>query len=130
MEIAISILGVLIGLGGWVYAYYANRVKASRDNLVRAGLARLAGNIAYVHSNPVWADSHFAQVRELALQLEMTDEVKEILRHTHDGARDSCVGDRAMRVLLNQVMSLQEGLFSAVEMSHPDIQSELDSGDS
>ena len=121
MELYLTIASVGVGVAGLVYAYMTNRANADLRALVRSSLQGLAGNIDIIHKNPVWADEHFSRIQQRALNLERgNDHVKSILDHAHLGARDFTAAERMLRNLLNEVLTIQEGMFGTRIMTHPD----------
>ena len=120
METILGYLGVALGIAGIVYAYSTNREKARLENLVKAELRGLAGNIRSIRCNPGWADQHFSSIQERALKLERNEDVEQILKHTQQGARDATAAERLIGNLLTQVVTFQEGMFGTRIIDHID----------
>lgn len=66
MELALSIIGVVITTASLVYAIKTNQEKAARDRLVKEKLAGIAGSIENIRQSPRWADHHFGGSSEKA----------------------------------------------------------------
>jgi len=86
-------------------------------------LARIAGNIVHIEENPGWADRHFANIRDAALQLQDSNEKAEIIKSAQEGSRDAVAAQRMLVDLLNVVLGLQEGLFDTKDIRRPEQQS-------
>jgi hypothetical protein len=122
MELALSILGVVITTGSLVYAIKTNQEKRGRDRLVREKLAGLAGNIESTRQSAKWADGHLNNISINARKLEPNETVSAIIGGAHTGARDIVAAERMLGNLLGDVLALQRGLFGTEEIRHPDRQ--------
>jgi hypothetical protein len=120
----LAIIGLVVGtgisVGSLIYAVKTNREKAKLETLVQTELAYIAGNIQVIRANPQWADRHFQAIRDKVLELEAGEQVQEIIKQAHDGARDVTAAERMLGNLLNEVLALQKGLFGTEEVHHPD----------
>ena len=54
------------------------------------------------------------------MRLDRNQDVHEILKHAQYGAGDSVAAERMIRNLLNQVLTLQEGMFGTRIIDHID----------
>jgi len=122
----LAILGIVVsvafGFASLVYAWRTNKEKQRLEDLIRAQLRGLAGNIEHIRRNPEWCDHHFNHISNLALQLDHSDTVIKIIRHAHDGARDATAGARMTMNLLNEILTLQEGMFDTRLITYVDTQ--------
>jgi len=114
------IVSVTLGTASLVYACKTNQEKKKLEDYIQAELRGLAGNIDKIRVSPEWAEHHFGEIRNQALELEPTNEMKEIVRHAQDGAKDAAAASRMIRNLLNQVLTFQEGMFGTRELVHSD----------
>lgn len=124
----LDIFSAIITVGSLVYAVMTNREKRKLEKLVKSMLAGIAGNIRGIRENPAWADQQFRNIRERALELERNDDVKAILQHAHDGARDVTAAERMLGDLLGEVLWLQKGLFGTELIYHPNRKDEHSNG--
>ena len=118
-SLIISIIGTIITAGSFVYAFKTNREKKALERLIRGTLKGIAGNIVASEKSATLADRHFNSCRDEALKLDESISKKEILKHLHDGARDAESASRMLENLLNEVLSLQDGLFKTRDIVHP-----------
>lgn len=114
----VTVIGTVLGSASLVYAHRTNKEKQLRDRQVQKTLAGLAGDIQRVQTNPLWADQHFVAIRDLALQAPQNAQVQDIIRHAFDGARDATAAERMLGNLLNDVLTVQRGLFGSEEIWH------------
>jgi len=121
MELFLTIIGVVLTVGSIMYAVRANIEKQKLEKLIQQSLQGLAGNICSIRANPSWADSHLKYVQKTALTLDRNEETNKILDHIHDAARDCVAAERMLGNLLNEVLTLQMGLFATDKMLHPDM---------
>ena len=126
----LSIASVALGVAGLVHAYLRNRAKASLEKLIKAELRGLAGNVENIRVNPGWADNHLGDIHTAAMALETSDLKERILIAAHKGARDATAAERMLGNLLNELLSLQQGLFETKAITHPNVKpSEGDGND-
>ena len=121
MEIILSIVSVALGAGGLVYAWMTNREKANLERLMRSQLRGLAGNVVNTRKNPGWADCHFRNIQDTALRLDRNDHLNHILEEAQTGARDATAAERMLQNLLNELLSLQDGLFGTKLIEHSNL---------
>ena len=88
------------------------------ERLIHSKLKGIAGNIFASDRSASLADRHYRSCRDNALKLADSDEKNEILKHAHDGARDAEAASRMLENLLNEVLSLQDGLFKTRDKIH------------
>lgn len=123
-ENILAVIGIaissLFGIVSLVYAFLTNRDKVRLEKLIQAELRGLAGNIKKIGDNTYAADKHFRTVQVHALKLERIDEVNAILGATQFGARDALAADHMIRNLLNQILTLQEGMFGTRNIEYYD----------
>ncbi len=120
MELFLSIASVALGVAGLVFAYMTNRAKRDLEKLIQAELRGLAGNIEQIRVNPQWADTHLTNIHDLASKMERTEDVNKILQAANWGARDAIAAERMIGNLLNQVLTLQDGMFGTKIVEHYD----------
>ena len=118
-ELIISFISVAVGVAGLVYAIMTNRQKSNLEKLISAELRGMAANIEFVQKNSNWADRHFHRINEIALKLERSEEANDIVTHAHTGARDAVAAERIVHTLLNQILTLQEGMFGTRIITDP-----------
>ena len=116
----IAVIGTIASVVSVVYAIMTNREKARLEKLIQAELRGFAGNIDQICGSPGWANRHFEAIQEHALKLERNQDVHEILRNAQQGVGDSVAAERMIRNLLNQVLTLQEGMFGTRDRTHVD----------
>ena len=121
ISLIFTIIGTVATISSLIYAYMTNREKAKREQLIQFELAGIAGNISKIRDNPTWADTQFRNIRDNALDIERNEKINLILKYAHDGSRDVTAAERMLGNLLNQVLSLQYGLFLTEHIKHPDI---------
>lgn len=119
MEI-ITIVSALITIASLVYAIKTNKEKIRFEKLVKDVLAGIAGNVWYARESADKADTNFTRARNETSKSEDSDTKQLILRHIHNGARDAVAAKRMLSNLLNEVMSMQKGMFGNSEIKHPD----------
>ena len=110
MTVTIIIFG-LITVEALIYAIVSSRERKRRESQIQEHLAGLAGDIARIQFNPLWADKHLSDIRDICLQNPASEQVRQIIVHAHDAARDVTAAERMLGNLLNEVVSLQRGLF-------------------
>lgn len=123
MTIFLEILGIGIGLGGLLFAYMVNREKEKLENLIRAELQGLAGNICKIMESSDKAWNHFDQIQNSVLQLiesDESDEKNKILKSLQLGHGDITAAHRMLSNLLNEVLATQLGLFGTKLITHPE----------
>lgn len=116
----LSIIGILVGVGGLVVAYIQSHDKKRLEQYARGHLGRHAGNIEWVKVGTAWAHQHSQRIHDLALDLERTPEVKEILSHAQSGTGDTVAAGDLFKNLLNEALAIQGGLFGTDDIIHPD----------
>ena len=119
-ELIFSIGGVVVGVACLVYAIMTNRQKKILEKLIAAELRGMAANIEWVRTNSNWADSHFNSIRDSALKIERSEELNKILTHAQSGARDAVAAERIVHTILNQILTLQEGMFGTRTITYPE----------
>jgi hypothetical protein len=119
MQTVLSILGTALTLASLVYAIKTGREKVRLERLVKAKLAGLAGNINAIRPSAAWADRHLININRHALNLERGPDMSAILDSAQLGARDATAATRMLDNLLNEVLSLQDGLFGERLVTHP-----------
>jgi hypothetical protein len=127
-SLVISIISTIITVGSLVYAIKTNREKKSLERLIHGKLKGIAGNIVASDKSATLADTHFRKCRDKALKLDESSLKNEILVHLHDGARDAESASRMLENLLNEVLSLQNGLFKTRDIVHPKYHKENGTG--
>ena len=115
----ITVIGVIITTGSLVYAFKTNVEKKKLERLIHGKLKGIAGNIVASERSANLADIHFRKCRNLAIKLAQCNEKDQILIESHDGARDAEAASRMLENLLNEVLSLQDGLFETRDIVHP-----------
>ena len=121
LSLIISIIGTGMTAGSFVYANRTKREKERLERLIHGKLKGIAGNIVESEKSATWADKNFGRCRDKALELDESAPKKEILKHAHNGARDAESTSRMLNNLLNEVLSLQDGLFKTRDMVHPNL---------
>ena len=127
MEIVALIIGIIstgITTASLTYAIKTNRDKNRVENLVKANLAGTAGSIELIRKNPHWADKHFKAISELAQSLSQEDIKRKLIEHAQAGARDVTAAERMLRILRNDILSLQKGMFGTQDIDKFDIPNE------
>ena len=123
LGIALSLMGTLVSVGfgvvGLVYARMKSREKADLENLVQANLQRTAGNIDWIRESTSWGHGHLEAIHETALKLDRDEHVEEILRRANLGKADVLAAERMVWNLLNEVLSIQKGLFGPEKYVRP-----------
>ena len=119
MEI-ITIVSTLITIASLVYAIKTNKEKIRFEKLVKDVLAGITGNVWYARESADKADTNFTRARNETSKLEDSETKQLILRHIHNGARDAVAAKRMLINLLNEVMSMQKGMFGSNEITHPE----------
>ncbi len=121
INLLLAVIGIVIGIASLVYAVMTNRDKARLEKLVQAELRGLAGNIDEIRANPKWAYEHFKTIQAYALKLEeRSDSVNRIHEAALYGTGDALATERLLGNLLNQVLTLQDGLFGTKVIEHCD----------
>lgn len=117
----ISVISFVIAVGMAVYTVATNRDRKKWENLSKAMLRNLAGTMELVRTNPRWADGNFKKILKIAVKL--ADEVprEEICIAALAGARDVTAAERMLRVLRNDVLAMQEGLYGTRDITEFDI---------
>ena len=118
-SLIISIIGTSITAGSFVYAIKTRREKKALERLIHGKLKGIAGNIVASEKSATLADNNFRRCRDEALKLVKSTLKNEILKHAHNGARDAESASRMLENLLNEVLSLQDGLFKTRDIVHP-----------
>lgn len=118
-SLIISIIGTIITVGSLVWSFKTSKEKKTLERLIHGKLKGIAGNIVASDKSATLADIHFRKCRNEALKLDESIEKNEIIKHSHDGARDAESASRMLENLLNEVLSLQDGLFKTREIAHP-----------
>ncbi len=122
MELLLSVMSVAIGLAGVGYAYMTNRAKTTLEKLIQAQLRGLAGNIKEIREQPRWANTHLETIYKLASKKEKTEEdLNEILQRAYWGRGDITAAERMLSNLLNEILTLQEGMFGTRTVKFPRI---------
>ncbi len=119
MEIALSVIGAVVGIAGLIYAIMTNHAKASLERLIRAELRGFAGNIDHIRNSAHGANEHLHYIRKFAANLDQGNFVTEIIARAHVGGNDAASAERMLQNLLNQVLTLQEGMFGTREVTSP-----------
>jgi hypothetical protein len=91
---------------------------------VRTTLAGYAGNIELIRKNPHWADKHFKCILDVVLNVSQEIDRKVVGEHAHAGARDVVAAERMLRILRNDILSLQDGMFGTKTLDKFDIPNE------
>lgn len=115
-----TILGFACSAVALVYAIKTNREKQQLQEMMKAHLAYLAGNVTKIRTNAAWADDHMKDVQRCALKLPDSDEKNSILKHERDGARDVTAAERMIGNLLSEILAIQDGQFGSHEIRHAD----------
>ena len=118
MQMFLTILGVALTIASLVYAFKTNREKAQLERLIKAKLAGIAGNINAIRPSATWADTHLIHINRHAMNLERGADVSAIIDNAQLGARDATAAARMLDNLLNEVLSLQKGLFGEAATAH------------
>ena len=71
MEIALSVIGAVVGIAGLIYAIMTNHAKAYLERLIRAELRGFAGNIDHIRNSAHGANEHLHYIRKFAANLEV-----------------------------------------------------------
>ncbi|SYZ72228.1 hypothetical protein TRIP_C20343 [Candidatus Zixiibacteriota bacterium] len=120
MEIILAIMGVIIGLFSFLYALKTQREKRKFERLVKSNLAGLAGSIVMIRNNPALAHKNIDYILKHLDVIESTPELNRILNRLAWAQGDSAAAHRLLEVLLNDVLTLQEGLFGTRDIVRPD----------
>lgn len=124
LGLIIAIVGTGITAAALTYAIKTNRDRDRIENLVKAKLASTAGSVELIRKNPHWADKHFKAISELAQSLSEEDIRKKLAEHAQAGARDVTAAERMLRILRNDILSLQNGMFGTQNIDKFDVPSE------
>jgi len=118
VQMFFTILGVALTVASLVYAAKTDREKAHLERLIKAELAGIAGNINAIRPSATWADTHLITINRHAIKLAPGEDVSTIIDSAQLGARDATAAARMLDNLLNQVLSLQKGLFGDAAVAH------------
>lgn len=114
MEIVSLIIGIVstaITAAVLTYAIKTNRDRERVESLIKAKLASTAGSVELIRKNPHWADKHFKIISELAQQVVQENVRKMLTARAQADARDVTAAERMLRILRNDILSLQKGMF-------------------
>ena len=120
MEVALAIIGTLVGLVSFVYAIMTQREKSRYERLVQATLAGIAGSIVMIQKNPRLAHANIDHILQRLEDIESSPGKKDIINYLAWAQGDSAAAHRLLEVLLNDVLTLQEGLFGVRRITSPD----------
>ena len=120
MEI-IAIVSLIATTASFVYAIKTYKEQKRFEKLVQESLAGIAGNVWNAGKSADKSDRNYTRARDELLKLEDSDTRKTILKHIHNGARDSVAAKRMLSNLLGVVMSTQNGMFGSDKIAHPDM---------
>jgi len=87
---------------------------------VQHKLAGIAGNVWYAEKSADMSDHNFTRTRDEVLKLAGGATNQLILKHIHNGARDSVAAKRMLSNLLGEVISMQKGMFGTEIIAHPE----------
>ena len=110
-SLIISIVGTGITTAALTYAIKTDRDRNRVESLVKAKLASTAGSVELIRQNPHWADKHFKVISELAQEVSQENIRKSLTERAQAGARDVTAAERMLRILRNDILSLQKGMF-------------------
>lgn len=116
----ISIIGTGITTAALVYAIKTNCDRKRVESLVKAKLASTAGSVELIRKNPHWADKHFKAISELAQNVSQENIRKDLTKRAQAGARDVAAAERMLRILRNDILSQQKGMFGTQEIDKYD----------
>lgn len=116
----VGIVGTFITTWSFVYAIKTRSEKRKFEILVRDKLAGIAGNVWYSQKSAGLSDKNFTRTRDAAYELEESDKKQNVLKHIHNGARDAVAAKRMLSNLLNEVLSMQKGMFGTDKIAHPE----------
>ncbi len=120
MEI-VAIVSALITGSSLLYAIKTNKEKRKFEKLVKNVLAGIASNVWNARESADKADHNFTRARDTAHKLEDSDTKPLLLKHIHNGARDAVAAKKMLSNLLNEVKSMQTGMFGTETITHPEM---------
>lgn len=124
LNLILGIVATAVTAVSLTYGVKTNRERGRIENLVKAKLASIAGSIELIRKNPHWADKHFKAISESAHEVNQDKLRKDIAEHAQAGARDVTAAERMLRILRNDVLALQKGMFGTEDLDKFDIPSE------
>ena len=120
MEI-IGIIGTIIGLVSFVYAIKTNSEKKKLEELIQQSLQGLAGNIISIRDNADRADLILNEAQDTISLLENSDDRVKLQSLLNESSKRCMSTENMLGNLLNEVLTLQMGLFKTDKMLHPDM---------
>jgi hypothetical protein len=120
-NLIIGFISAIVSAISLTFAIKTNREKNRLEKLIKCMLANFAGNAEMIRINPHWADKHFRDISTFAQKVTNKAIGKKIIDHAHQGARDVTAAERMLRLLRNNILSLQEGLFNTRDIEKFDI---------
>lgn len=124
LNLILALLGTGITAASLTYAVKTNRERNRIENLVKAKLSSMAGTVELIRKNPHWADKHFKAISELAQDADQDSLRKDLAEHAQAGARDVTAAERMLRILRNDILSLQKGMFGTMDLDKFDVPNE------
>jgi hypothetical protein len=91
-----SLLGALVGVIAAGFAVFEYRKRVKTEQLTKAILRHLAGDLRVVFSNANWVDNHFRRIAHLFA--EEQPYLKEIKNRVVDGSRDAAACSRQLAI--------------------------------
>jgi F0F1-type ATP synthase membrane subunit b/b' len=113
MSIALTIIGLLVGVLSLVYAVITNREKAKLEKIIQSRLLHIAESVEDAKDNTKLAHGHIDEVRRFLNGLKHSKEMNSILDRAAWAEADITAAHRMLKRLKCDVCSLQEELLVA-----------------
>lgn len=119
VEEVVGLVGVVIGIASLAFAFKAQHEKRQFEQLLKSTLVGLAGSIVMIRNNPALAHKNIDYILKRVDVLGANPDLNRIINRLAWAQGDSAATHRLLEVLLNDVLSLQEGLFGTRDAKAP-----------
>ena len=113
MNLALTIISLLVGALSLVYAVIANREKAKLEKIIQSRLLNITESVEDAKNNTKLAYGHIDEIRRFLNSLKRSKDMNTTLDHVAWAEADITAAHRMLKRLKRDVESLQEGLLVA-----------------